>query len=85
MSDVVDFTKALASSKGKDIWLVGGADLVSDFLNHDLLDEIILSLIPVSLGKGISLFKNIKKEINFELLKTTQYIGLVELHYKVSR
>ena len=73
--------KELLSSSGKDVWLVGGADLISTFLNFDLIDEIILSIIPIVLGKGIPLFKNIQKEIKFELVKTTQYNELVELYY----
>lgn len=77
------FLKELISSSGKDIWLVGGAELVSAFLNQDFVDEIILSIIPVVLGKGIPLFKNIQREIKLQLIKTTEYDKLVELHYKV--
>jgi len=73
--------KELLSSSGKDVWLVGGADLISTFLNFDLIDDIILSIIPIVLGKGIPLFKNIQKEIKFELVKTTEYNELVELYY----
>jgi len=73
--------KELLSSSGKDVWLVGGADLISTFLDFDLIDDIILSIIPTVLGKGIPLFKNIQKEIKFELVKTTEYNELVELYY----
>lgn len=77
--------KELISSSGKDIWLVGGAELVSVFLNQDLIDEIILSIIPVVLGKGIPLFKNIRRETKLQLLKTREYDELVELNYKVKK
>ena len=82
-SDVKEFVEKLISSSGKDIWLVGGSDIASTFLNHKLVDELILSVIPVVLGKGIPLFNNIKEEIKLELTKTTEYAELVELHYKV--
>jgi dihydrofolate reductase len=82
-SEVEEFTKKLILSSGKDIWLVGGADIISTFLNLKFVDEIILSVIPVALGKGIPLFKNIKEEVKLELVKTTEYDGLVELSYKV--
>jgi len=82
-SEVEKFTKKLISSSGKDIWLVGGSDIVSTFMNLKFVDEIILSIIPVVLGKGIPLFKNIKQEIKLELIKTTEYDELVELSYKV--
>jgi dihydrofolate reductase len=38
-----------------NIWLVGGGDLVGQFLDHDLLDEIWLTLAPVTLGAGAPL------------------------------
>lgn len=39
----------------RNIWLVGGGELVGQFLDHDLLDEIWLSLTPVTLGAGAPL------------------------------
>lgn len=77
------FVKEQISASGKDIWLVGGSELVSVFLNQDFVNEIILSIIPVVLGKGIPLFKNIQREIKLQLIKTTEYDELVELHFKV--
>jgi len=82
-SDAEEFTRELVLSSGKDIWLVGGSDIVTTFLNLKFIDEIILSVIPMVLGKGIPLFKNIRKEIKLELIKTTEYDELVELSYKV--
>jgi dihydrofolate reductase len=43
------------AAEGKNIWLVGGGDLVGQFMDHDLLDEIWLSIAPVTLGKGAPL------------------------------
>jgi len=82
-SEVEEFTKKLVSSLGKDIWLVGGSEIASTFVNLKFVDELILSVIPVVLSKGIPLFKNIKEEIKLELIKTTEYPKLVELSYKV--
>jgi dihydrofolate reductase len=45
----------VAAAGDKNIWLVGGGDLVGQFLDHDLLDEIWLTLAPVTLGKGAPL------------------------------
>lgn len=44
-----------AAAKGKNIWLVGGGDLVGQFLDRGLLDEIWLSIAPVTLGRGAPL------------------------------
>lgn len=38
-----------------DVWLVGGGDLVGQFHEADLLDEIILGMTPVTLGRGAPL------------------------------
>jgi dihydrofolate reductase len=82
-SEVEEFTKKLVSSSGKDIWLVGGSEIASTFVNLKFVGELILSVIPVVLGKGIPLFQNIKEKIKLELIKTTEYPELIELRYKV--
>ena len=83
VNNVEKLTKNPLTSTGSDIWLMGGAEIITTFMNLGLVDEIILSIIPVVLGSGISLFANIQKETNFQLIKTTEYGALVELHYKV--
>lgn len=44
-----------AAAGGKNVWLVGGGDLVGQFHDHGLLDEIIVSMAPVVLGGGAPL------------------------------
>ncbi|WP_245800133.1 dihydrofolate reductase family protein [Haladaptatus litoreus] len=60
-----DMVKA---ADGKNIWLVGGGDLVGQFHDHDLLDEIILSVAPVTLASGAPL---LPREITTPPLKLT--------------
>lgn len=43
------------AADGRNIWLVGGGDLVGQFHDHGLLDEVILSVAPVTLGSGAPL------------------------------
>ena len=81
--DAEKLVKALLSDTGTNIWLIGGAEVISTFVNLGFVDEIILSIVPVVLGKGIPLFKDIEKEVKLELIKTTDYDALVELHYRV--
>lgn len=45
-----------AAAKGKNIWIVGGGELAGQFHDRGLLDEMILTLTPVMLGKGAPLF-----------------------------
>jgi len=81
--DVDKLVKDIISNSGTNIWLIGGAEIISTFVNLGFVDEIILSIIPVILYKGIPLFKNIQREVKLELIKTTDYDALVELHYKI--
>lgn len=46
----------LEASEGKDVWVVGGGDLAAQFAEAGLLDEIVLSIAPVTLGAGRPLF-----------------------------
>ncbi|MFT2007270.1 dihydrofolate reductase family protein [Pontibacter sp. 13R65] len=55
-TDAITFIKELKEQPGKDIWLIGGGQLNTLVLNAGLLDEIILTYIPILLGKGIPLF-----------------------------
>ena len=60
--DIPEFVMCLIQQpfSNGDIWLLGGGEMLSLFLNAELVDEIILSVHPIILGKGIPLFKNIK-------------------------
>lgn len=54
--DVAPVHEQMAQAAGeKDIWLVGGGELVGQFHDERLLDEIIVTLAPVTLGAGAPL------------------------------
>ncbi len=74
------------NKEGLNIYCDGGAETVHEFLMHDLFDELIISVIPVLLGEGISLFKGGFPEKKLQLEKSTTFEkGLVQLHYIRSR
>ena len=80
--DAAAFVKRLKSEKGGDIWLVGGGELAHSFFEADLVDEIILSVHPILLGKGIPLFRRMGRRRDFKLLGCKTYSsGLVQLRY----
>ncbi len=54
--DPVELTKELVQGNGKDIFLVGGGELIKQLLSADLIDEMIIFTVPVVLGRGIRLF-----------------------------
>ena len=45
----------VAAAGGRDVWVVGGGDLAGQFLDHGLLDEVVVSIAPVTLGSGMPL------------------------------
>lgn len=45
----------VAAAGGKNVWLVGGGELVGQFVDHGLLDEITVSIASVTLGAGAPL------------------------------
>ena len=55
--DIASFVMKLKSGTGKNIWLVGGSEVVQYFISHDLIDEFIISVHPIVLGDGIPLFR----------------------------
>ena len=83
ISNLDKFVKDILLNLDGNIWLVGGGQIISSFVNNGIVDEIILSIVPIVLGKGIPLFQNIQKETKLELAKITNYDKLVELHYKI--
>ena len=56
----VDLVKSLKEKNGKDIWICGGANIVQQLVNEDLIDCYYITIIPILLGSGIRLFENCK-------------------------
>jgi dihydrofolate reductase len=61
-----------------------GGKTISEFLSASLVDEMIITRIPILLGKGIPLFNPVDKETKLELLSTMDFEdGLVQNKYKI--
>lgn len=56
----------VTAADGKDVWVVGGGDLAAQFADAGMLDEIVVSFAPVTLGAGRPLFT---KRFDFELIE----------------
>jgi dihydrofolate reductase len=83
--DVVNFTKNLKKEEGKNIWIVGGGDLLHTFLKEKLVDELILTIAPTIIGEGIPLFKVGDYQLDLSLKGTRTFNQFVELHYIVKK
>ena len=46
------------AARGKNVWLAGGGDLVAQFVDAGLLDEIIMGIAPVVLGRGVPMIRH---------------------------
>jgi dihydrofolate reductase len=76
-----------AAAAGKNVWLVGGGDLVGQFYDAGLLDEIIVQIGSVTLGRGKPLLpRRIADEAALRLTSVRQVgTGFAELRYEVPR
>lgn len=77
--------KKLKRIPGKDMWLYGGASLISTFINLGLVDEYQLSIHPVILGAGKPLFEGLQKRTRLKLKDVRTYSsGVVQLKYQAT-
>lgn len=81
--DLSELVKRLKSEKGKNIYCDGGAEVINELLKYDLIDELIISVVPVLLGNGTRLFKDGRPEQSLEFIEAKTFdTGLAQLHYK---
>lgn len=75
-------TQSLKEEEGKDIWLVGGGQLVAYYLDAQMVDEMLIFVAPTIIGAGIPLFPSPLPENSFHLQAVEQYeTGIALLHY----
>ncbi len=68
--DLVKIITSLKQQPGKDLWLFGGAELTTAFVNSGLVDEFWLSVHPIILGSGKPLFSDITERKLLKLKRT---------------
>ncbi len=75
--------KEIKSKSEKGVWIVGGGEIITELINMDEIDEMIICIIPVIIAKGIPLFPNQPKETQFNLVHTESFdTGAVSLTYR---
>ncbi|MEV6104378.1 dihydrofolate reductase family protein [Streptomyces sp. NPDC051940] len=72
-----------AAAAGKDIWLVGGGELVGAFADAGLLDELIVGVTPVTLGAGAPLLPRRLTTDRLRLREVERQGQMVQLSYEV--
>lgn len=82
--ELAALVEKLKATNGKHIFIDGGAQTVFRFLELELLDEIIISYIPILLGNGLRLFGSGFPEQKMELIEAKSYPkGLLQVHYRL--
>lgn len=73
---------AIIHSKGHHSLYIDGGKTIQQFLSADLIDEMILTTIPILLGGGVPLFADLPKSLEFELKESEVFLGeLVQRTY----
>jgi dihydrofolate reductase len=80
------FAARMRATEGKDIWMMGGADIIASFIDDGEIDEFIISLVPILIGEGIPLIAPRHRTVPLSLIACTKFAdGLVKLHYSVRK
>jgi len=78
------FAQRLRAQPGKNIWMMGGGEIITSFLDEGEIDEFSIHVIPFFIGEGIPLIKPQQRSIPLKLLATKKFPdGVVHLHYRV--
>lgn len=80
--DIVHLIEELKREEGQTIMCDGGAEIIKELMKTKLIDEFIISIIPLVLGEGKRLFKGGVPYQDLALINCTSFdSGLVQLHY----
>ena len=84
--DLVALVKKVKAETARDVFLVGGGEIIRAFAAENLIDEMILFIMPVMLGDGIQLFPVGQASTRTPKLLTSKDYpsGVVMLHYAFS-
>ncbi|HEY6339824.1 MAG TPA: dihydrofolate reductase family protein [Candidatus Sulfotelmatobacter sp.] len=80
------FARQLRKQAGKNIWMMGGGEIIASFLDEGEIDEFSIHVIPVLIGEGIPLIQPRHRSIPLKLRSIKKFPdGVVHLHYEVPR
>jgi dihydrofolate reductase len=80
------FAESLRKQAGKNIWMMGGGEIIGSFLDEGAIDEFIITIMPMFIGEGIPLIARRHFQIPLRLLSSRRFRdGVVQLHYDVQQ
>jgi dihydrofolate reductase len=81
-----EFTRRLRQEPGRDVWVMGGADLIGSLLDADEVDALVLHVIPTLIGAGIPLLAPRHRLVPLALKSVKSFAdGVLRVHYLVER
>ena len=82
--ELADLIHDISKQEYRSIWVVGGSSVVREFLLSGLVDEIVITFLPIIIGGGKPFFDNLKKEIRLDLSNVEVFDnGMVEITYQI--
>jgi dihydrofolate reductase len=80
------FDQMITAAGERNLWIVGGGNVASQFADEGLLDEVLVTVVPVVLGSGKPLFDRRLPGGAMQLMRTRAFdSGMVELRYEIRR
>jgi dihydrofolate reductase len=80
------FAERLRTQAGKNVWMMGGGEIIGSFLDEAAIDEFIITVVPMFIGEGIPLIAPRHRDVALRLLGVQQFPdGVVQVHYEVQR
>jgi dihydrofolate reductase len=74
----------VAAADGKNVWVIGGGDVAAQFANLGLIDELVVTIMPIVLGSGKPLLPVDSVTGPLKLLRTSSFDnGALELTYRM--
>ena len=84
--DLTDLVNNKLRTSYKNIWMVGGAETTKNFIQLQLADEIVVTIIPIILGDGMLYFDYVGREQLLHLKDVTAFNdGMVEMCYELKK
>lgn len=80
------FAERVRKQAGKNIWMMGGGEIIGAFLDEGAIDEFVISVVPTFIGEGIPLIAPRHREVPLRVLAVRRFPdGVVQVHYEVRR
>ncbi|WP_181349284.1 dihydrofolate reductase family protein [Thalassobacillus sp. CUG 92003] len=79
---IIPLIQMLRNDQNKNVWLVGGSQLIHHFMHNNLIDEYQIAIQPTLIGSGVKLFRDHDHEQQLELREAKPYPdGMLVLTY----